>query len=189
MITDTDRAMWFGASDVKYIIAKNRNTATFKKWWLEKLGYTKSNFSNKYTIAGTNYEHRILDALEVPGLRKDTQVRIENLRLRVNLDGDTETDIFEVKTFKADKKFNSKQYIPQVQVQMFTTGKRNAYIIAYPLEEYDYKNLFNEIDREKILKIPVEYDSDFIEKVFLPNLMYLKECLIKGIMPTKYIAA
>ena len=56
MIASQDRSGYFGASDVNYIIG-NRNTKTFKKWWLIKLGLDVSHINNKYTMAGTHYEH------------------------------------------------------------------------------------------------------------------------------------
>lgn len=184
MISDTDRSFWFGASDTKYVIAKNYDTATFKKWWLEKLGLIRNDFSNKYTLAGSNYEHKILDALSVAGLEKDKQVRVEELLLRVNLDGSTDAEIYEVKTYKEGKRFNEKQYIPQVQVQMFATGMRTAYIIAYPLGEEDYKNFFNPIVTDKIIRKKIEYDQTFINERFLPDLGFLVKCLKSGNMPT-----
>lgn len=184
MITDTDRSMWFGASDAKNIVAKNRDTATFKKWWLEKLGYIRNEFSNRYTAAGSAFEHKILDALEIPGLEKDKQIRIDALRLRVNLDGSTDSAIYEVKTFKEGGKLNVKQYIPQVQIQMFATGIREAYIIAYPLSESDYKNFFNPVDRDRVIREKIEYDEEFINGVVIPKLEYLAECLTNGTMPT-----
>lgn len=184
MIANKDRSMWFGASDVNYIIAKNRNTATFKKWWLEKLGYVQNNFSNIYTAAGNNYEHKILDALNIDGLVTDKQIRNAELRLRVNLDGNTDTTIYEVKTFKESGRFRPNRYKKQIWVQMFGSGLRKAYIVAYPLCDNDYKNFFNPIDEKKIILRPVEYNEEFITTVFLPNLTYLRDCLLKGIFPT-----
>ena len=63
MITNKDRSGWFGASDTKFIVG-NYDTKTFLKWWLTKLGLSENNFSNKYTEAGTAYEHRIARFIE-----------------------------------------------------------------------------------------------------------------------------
>ncbi len=56
MISNHDRSGWFGASDTATIMG-NYNTATFKKWWLEKMGIRQSTFTNKAMKAGTHYEH------------------------------------------------------------------------------------------------------------------------------------
>ena len=85
MIANKDRSWWFGASDTDYIVG-SWDAKTFQKWWLVKLGLSSMDFSNKYTRAGTHYEHAILDALNIP-MQKDKQVLIPFLRLRVNLDG------------------------------------------------------------------------------------------------------
>ena len=85
MISNQDRSKWFGASDTQYIVG-NWNTASWRKWWLVKLGFSKNNFQNIYTLAGTHYEHKILDSLGSP-LKKDKQIKIRSLRLRVNYDG------------------------------------------------------------------------------------------------------
>ena len=119
MITSHDRSGYIGASDVQFVIG-NWKTKTWEKWWMQKLGINQDHFDNMYTKAGTNWEHRILDSLNLPNLEKDRQFIIEDLRLRVNLDGDGPGHIWEVKTHKADKPFNvTKAYHQQVQVQMF----------------------------------------------------------------------
>ncbi len=179
MISNHDRSGWFGASDTATIMG-NYNTATFKKWWLEKMGIRQSTFSNKAMKAGTHYEHKILDT--IPGITKDRQIIIPELHLRVNLDGETETVIHEVKTYKADKFKLSKAYKQQVLVQMFASGKKLAQIDAYRLTDADYLNYFNEIDKERLSEHPIEYDEEFIEQ-YLIKLKYLCECLEKGVMP------
>ena len=102
MITDHDRSGYIGASDVQYVIG-NWKTKTWEKWWMQKLGINQDHFDNQYTLAGTNWEHRILDSLHIPGLEKDRQCIIEDLRLRVNLDGNTPDRIKEVKTYHWEK--------------------------------------------------------------------------------------
>ena len=47
------------------MVVGNWNTKTFEKWWLEKLGLYKNNLSNEAMKAGNNYEHKILDSLEI----------------------------------------------------------------------------------------------------------------------------
>ena len=64
MISNHDRSYYIGASDTKYVMS-NWNTKTFQKWWLKKIGLDTSNIQNKYTMAGTYYEHKIIDALEI----------------------------------------------------------------------------------------------------------------------------
>lgn len=85
MIHSKDRSGWFGSSDTARIIG-SWETATFEKFWLEKLGLYHSGFENLSMKTGTYYEGKILDFLEVR--RRDRQIRIPSLRLRVNLDGE-----------------------------------------------------------------------------------------------------
>lgn len=192
MITNHDRSGWIGASDVQYVIG-NWKTKTWEKWWMQKLGINTDHFDNRYTIAGTNWEHRILDSLNIPDLEKDRQIIIEDIRLRVNLDGNTPDRIKEVKTYKVDgvsgdiARFKAHQcpqrYWKQVQVQMFGTRILSADIVAYGLEEADYDNFFREIDFKRLLEIPVAYDPKWVEMVYLPKHMILADCLKRGVFP------
>lgn len=187
MIASHDRSGWFGASDTGYIMGR-WDTKTFYNWWMVKLGFRTEHYTNQYMMAGTYYEHKILDSLEIPGLHKDSQILLPELCLRVNLDGDTDSRIYEVKTHKAEKPFKvSKQYYNQVQVQMFADRvyfgrNREAEIVSYGLEEEDYRNYFNPIDEDRRGEHQVEYDAAFIEK-YLPRLRYLAGCLKKGMIP------
>lgn len=162
----------------------NWNTNTFIKWWLKKQGIDTSHFNNKYTLAGTNYEHKIIDALEIKGIEKDNQF-IKG-RLRVNLDANTSNKIYEIKTFQYDYGFDLKKhqdYIQQVQVQMYCSNIHNAEIVAYGLKQKDYDNYFNDIDIDRLERYEIEYDSYFIENMYLPRLRVLEECLINGKLP------
>lgn len=164
------------------MVVGNWNTKTFEKWWLEKLGLNKNSFSTESTKAGNNYEHKILDSLVIEGLEKDKQIIID--RLRVNLDGNTDTCIYEVKTHKKEKDFKvSKQYWRQAQVEMYASGIHELYIVAYGLIESDYNNYFNEINKDRLQLIEVKYDEDFISNEYLPKLQILSECLKKGVFP------
>ena len=96
MIKNKNRSYYIGASDTKYVMM-NWNTKTFKKWWLIKLGLDENNYQNKYTKAGTNYEHKIIDALNIPNIEKDKQIIVLE-RLRINLDANTKNEIHEIKT-------------------------------------------------------------------------------------------
>jgi hypothetical protein len=179
MISDHDRSGWFGASDVSLVMG-NWQTLTFKRFWLEKLGIRQSTLSTKAMKVGTQYEHKILNT--VPNVTKDRQILIPELHLRVNLDGETEDTIHEVKTYKDGEFKVSKGYREQVLVQMFASGKRKAQIDAYRLTDSDYRNYFNEIDLGRLSSHPVAYDEEFISK-YLERLKYLCECLEKGVMP------
>ncbi len=166
------------------MVVGNWSTKTFEKWWLEKLGLYKSNFSSEATKAGNNYEHKILDSLEIEGLEKDKQIIID--RLRVNLDGNTDTCIYEVKTHNIDKEFKvSKQYWRQAQVEMYASKIYQLFIVAYSLNENDYMNYFNEIDKERLKLIQVKYDEEFIQNEYLPKLDILTRCLKEGVFPCK----
>lgn len=185
MIASQDRSGWFGASDTR-IIMGNWNTKTFQTWWMTKMGLHSGGFVSDAMYAGTYYEHRILDA--VGAVRKDHQILIPELLLRVNLDGDGPGRIWEVKTHSADKAFKvSKAYRDQVIVQMFAKKHEEvktpkAEIVAYGLAEGDYKNFFHPIDKGRLTRHPVEYDIDFIGQ-FIPKVKHLKKCLEEGRWP------
>lgn len=181
MILSKDRSGYFGASDTSYIVG-NWETKSFEKWWLEKLGYNRNHLNNEAINAGNNYEHKILKAINVPELEMDKQIIIN--RLRVNLDGNTKDCIYEVKTYRADKKFKvSKQYWRQAQVEMYAFKTRNLYIVSYALKDKDYRNYFNEIDKDRLEFHKVEYDDCFINQEYLPKLKYLESCLENGKYP------
>lgn len=183
MIQSQDRSYYIGASDTSMVVG-NWNTKTFENWWLEKLGLNKNSFSSEATKAGNNYEHKILDSLEIENLQKDKQIIKD--RLRVNLDGNTDTCIYEVKTHNIDKEFKvSKQYWRQAQVEMYASDIHKLYIVAYSLNENDYKNYFNEIDKDRLELIEVEYNEEFIEKDYLLKLEILTKCLKEGVFPCK----
>lgn len=185
MIKTKDRSYYFGASDIKYIVG-NWNTKTFKKWWLEKLGIANEKYDNKYTLAGTNYEHKIIDALNIPVIEKDNQFIKD--RIRVNLDANTKEKIYEIKTYNFEKGFdikNHKDYIYQVQVQMYVSKIHKAEIDAYGLLENDYINFFNDIDLKRLSKHEIEYDEEWLKKEYIPKTNYLTECLIKQKFPNK----
>lgn len=183
MIQTQDRSYYIGASDTSMVVG-NWKTKSFEKWWLEKLGLNKSNLQTEAMQAGTNYEHKILDALEIEGLEKDKQIIKD--RLRVNLDGNTADCIYEVKTHKQEKEFKvSKNYWRQAQVEMYGSGIHKLFIVSYALTEKDYKNFFNEIDNERMRKIEIEYDEDFIKNEYLPNFKILSNCLENGTFPQR----
>lgn len=180
MIADKDRSGYIGASDTGYVM-RRWNTKTFEKWWREKQGFVQSNICTDAMKAGTAYEHKILDALNIPGMEKDRQI-IQG-RLRVNLDGNTILKIYEVKTHAAEKPFKvSADYRRQVNVQMYAFGVREAEIVAYGLEPDDYKNYFRDIDPDRLTFHRIEYDEGFIKR-YLPRLKYLCECLETGKFP------
>lgn len=185
MIANKDRSGYIGASDTKYVIG-NWNTKTFEKWWMKKIGIDTSNFNNKYTSAGTNFEHKIIDALGIPKIEKDKQ--ITKGRLRVNLDANTKDKIHEIKTYIYEKGFDiekHKDYINQVQVQMYASNIFKAEIVAYGLLEEDYDNYFNKIDKERLSIYEIQYDEKWINEIYLPNYRILEKCLIEGTFPKK----
>lgn len=119
MIHNYDRSHWFGGSDAKYIFAEERN-ASWREWWEVKCGKCEQSFKgNIYTKAGNTFEHSILKAYD-PQIRFDRQIMIPGLRLRVNLDGNTDDVIYEVKTYQINKQFKvTDAYFLQAQLQMF----------------------------------------------------------------------
>lgn len=184
MIADHDRSGYLGASDTAFVVG-NWKTKSFEKFWMQKLGINRDHFDNEFTKAGTNWEHRILDSLNLPNLEKDKQIIIEDLRLRVNLDGNTPFRIHEVKTYQWEKgwKKTPKKYIDQVEVQMFASNIHEAEIDAYGLEPDDYKNYLRDLDPRRLQAIPVKYDPKWVESVYLPKLIILADCLKRGVFP------
>lgn len=180
MIADKDRSGYIGASDTQYVMG-NWHTKSFENWWRVKQGITQNNFTNDAMMAGSAYEHKILDSLGIIGLEKDKQIIID--RLRVNLDGNTPTKIYEVKTYNINKEFKvSKAYRMQVNVEMYASGIHNACIVAYGLEPEDYINYFRDIDRSRISYHEIEYDADFIEE-YKCKLDHLTMCMKNGTFP------
>ena len=185
MIKNKDRSKWFGASDTSFIMG-NYDTKTFLIWWLKKLGLDKSNFSNKYTMAGTYYEHRIVKLLESligEKLKVDRQVKLRHLRLRVNLDSESNKTIYEIKTTSKEVDKVPKNYWQQVQVQMFVTKKHSAKIVFYLVDENYYDNYFLELEKQRLKIFKIEYDSDFINN-YLIRLKYLVKCLKEKKVPS-----
>ena len=181
MIQSKDRSGYIGASDTSYVVG-NWNTKSFDNWWLEKIGIRINKLNTEALMAGNNYEHKILEALEIPNLELDKQIIIN--RLRVNLDGNTKDCIYEIKTHNEKKVFKgTKNYWRQAQVEMYASNIHNLYIVSYSLVESDYKNYSNKIDKERIQITKVESDEGFINKEYLPRLKTLTECLEKGIFP------
>ena len=196
MITDHDRSYWFGASDTKNVMLDNHSTRTWQEFWEEKCGRLTRDIDSMATATGTRFEHPILDAID-GDIAKDRQIILEDLRLRVNYDGDKDGIIYEVKTHKADKPFLTKnalyQFIPkhiygQVQVQMYAwkTAHKNGldipefkkmYVVEYPLCQEDYDGEPN-VDFDRIVFHKVKYDKGFI-KQYLKRLEPLKEMLIE----------
>lgn len=181
MIATKDRSGWFGASDTDYIVG-NWDTKSFTNWWLIKLGVHRSDFENVAMNAGTHKEHQILEHIGVT--ETDKQILLPELKLRVNLDGNTEDTIYEVKTHAADKVFKCPiKYKRQVWVQMYASGYKKAYIVAYGLKNEDYRNYFLSVDKDRVKTIPIEYNEEFILKTYLPRLEYLAGCLDRGVFP------
>lgn len=182
MIASKDRSGWFGASDVSYITG-NYSTKSFEKFWLEKSAFNSNDFTNDAMLAGTHYEHKILDFIKVP--EKDKQILIPELMLRVNLDGNSDTTIYEVKTYRYDKGFKVPiGYKRQVWVQLYASGLKKGFVVAYGLTDRDYRNFFNDIDASRLSFFEIEPNNDFINNEFMPKLKYLAHCLKKGIFPT-----
>lgn len=185
MIKSHDRSGWIGASDTAMVMG-NWKTKTFEKWWRVKLGITQDGFSSRAMAAGTNYEHKILDAIGVK--KRDRQIKVWRLRLRVNLDGEIPERIKEVKTHGFERFKVSKAYWQQAQVEMYATGRKmrrrkDLDIVAYRMEEDDYDNFFREIDPNRLSEHPIPYDKDWIEQEYLPRLRYLARCLRKKVWP------
>ena len=190
MISDHDRSGFIGASDVQYVIG-NWSTKTWEKWWMTKLGLNRKHFENESTKAGTNWEHKILDSLHIDGMEKDKQILLPEILLRVNLDGNTAGRIYECKTYKigsaSAKHFEQGMCPPgyrnQVQVQMYASKIYGADVVAYGLLPEDYNNYLRAVDPGRRKLIPITYDPNWIENVYLPKHRILAEALVRGVFP------
>jgi hypothetical protein len=173
MINDNDRAYWFGASDSQKVLTPNHATKTWQQWWRVKCGLEEAYIGNMYTAAGSRFEHPILECFD-PTINKDRQLIVEELRLRVNYDGDKDGIIYEVKTHKADKPFEITPYVQaQVQTQMYAWQEcrddfKGLYILSYGLTETDYRNgnptaKDIEFDRIKIHPVKYKYPKKYLK--------------------------
>lgn len=185
MIASQDRSYYIGASDVDKVIG-NWKTETWLKWWMQKIAINNDHFNNVYTLAGTHFEHRILESLGIP-LEFDKQFINEDLRLRVNLDANSEDTNFESKTTKEDINLFKppKKYINQTQVQMFGSGLRKTKLVVYQLTEDDYDNFFRPIDPQRLRVFDIPYDEQWVNGIYLPKHLILRDCLVKGVLPNE----
>lgn len=177
MITDKDRVGYIGASDTQYVMRK-WDTKTFAQWWNTKTGLADPMVDNIYTRAGTAYEPKILDYLEIED--RDRQIIIG--RLRINLDGETDTCVVEIKTYNYAKGFKlPKHYWQQVQVEMYASNKRMGLLYAYGLLDSEYEE-YGEIDPNRLEVHIITYDEEFIE-AYLKRALYLGRCMEEGRIP------
>lgn len=188
MIKNHDRSGWIGASDTAMVMG-SWETESFRKWWAVKLGIREETFHNAAMDAGTAYEHKILDALNVK--TRDRQIRIPDLKLRVNYDGEDGDTITEVKTHSKPVFKVTKPYWMQCQVEMFASGhgllrqRKKCRIAAYQIGESELLNHYLPVDPERITIHPVEYDPAWVVQRYLPRLRYLAHCLKTGRYPKK----
>ena len=197
MIASKNRAWYMGCSDCDKIVG-NMNTATWNQWWMEKLGLYENTMSNKYTTAGTAYEHRILEMIN-PDMTLDYQIIFEELCVRANYDGiefraEKMPMIHEIKTFNENREFKvTKTYWRQAQMEMWALGKKTGanvdrmIINAYPLNEEHYNNFWLPLDEDKLETHLIKRDDDFISGTLEPRIKYLGECLRKRIYPKELI--
>lgn len=183
MIRDHDRSGWIGASDTAAVMG-NWGTKSFRCFWLTKLGVEHSGFNSLAMKCGTYFEHRVLDACGIK--KRDRQIRLRRLRLRVNLDGESDI-IHEVKTYSGSSFKLSRAYWMQAQVEMFA-AKKPLEIVAYRLLPEDYENWLMPVDTNRISRLPVGYDEMWIKEKYLPRLKYLAKCLRKGEWPDAHAA-
>lgn len=192
MITNHDRSGWIGASDVQYVLGSWKGK-TFERWWREKLGLRGKKFENESMLAGTNWEHKVLESLPVQGMTLDRQILMPEILLRVNLDGNTTGHIYECKTYKiggasSDIRAMTRGEVPtryrnQIQVQMYASKIYEAYLVAYGLVTEDYSNFFRAVDPGRRQLIPVDYDPKWVEETYLPRHRILSECLKRRCWP------
>lgn len=184
MIHDHDRSYYIGASDTKYVMG-NWNTQTFRHWWDIKMGFDEDDIDNIYLRTGTMYEPKILD--EIGCTERDRQIIIG--RLRVNLDGEFDDEVIEVKTInKPVETWKPPQaYLQQVQVEMFAAQKKFAQIVYYEVRPEDYEAVMRgetlPLDIYRLEAWDLAYDEEWIDEEYLPRLWYLCDCLEKEKLP------
>ncbi len=173
MIHSQDRSGWVGASDT-YALLASWDSKTFASFLGEKLGLVEKRVKTQAMDAGTHWEGKILDAL---GIRKrDRQIKVRRLRLRVNLDGEDKTTVTEVKTHQSEEFDLCKRYWMQAQVEMYVTGKRLR-VAAYRLTGDELSNYYLPLDPERVSFHDVDYDPAWIEDEYLPRLRVVASCI------------
>jgi hypothetical protein len=196
MIKDMDRSGWFGASDTRFVMMKNRHTKSWKEFWEVKLAHLHADPINTiYTHAGTIYEHHILRAID-KDIEFDGQLKYEKYLIRINYDGWKNGTIYEVKTHKAEKPFEiSANYWQQCQVEMFVYQKmaeeaglpkfNKLWLVSYGLfpDEYYLDELEIEIDTSRIMFHPVVYDKGWVKTYYVPRVKELSRALRRGKFP------
>lgn len=196
MIQNMDRSGYFGASDTKYVMSKNRNTKTWKTWWDVKLGKVEGDtFSSVYTDAGNKYEHPILRAIN-EDMMLDGQIIHDKYLLRVNYDGFHNGTIYEIKTHKIDKPFEiTTAYWQQCQIEMFVYKEKSKEwflppfeslkLVSYGLHEDEYGLDWSdvEVDPDRIVYHPVAYDKAWVKGEYIPKIRELARALKKGKFP------
>ena len=78
-----------------------------------------------------------------------------------------------------------KKYINQVQVQMFGSKIRKAKIVVYQLTEDDYNNFFLPIDANRLRVFDIPYDEQWVNEIYMPKHLVLRDCLVKGVLPSE----
>ncbi len=101
--------------------------------------------------------------------------------MRVNLDGETDEFVAEIKTYRDDKHKAYKMPLStwqQCQVQAWAT-KKQVVVYAYRVTQDEYDNFFLDIDPRRLSENKVSYDDRFIND-YLARVKYLSECLLRG---------
>ena len=189
MITNNDRAGWFGASDTSYVVG-NYDTQSFADWWGVKTGFISNTYSSWAMKVGNIMEHQIVDHLnrlnrQGYGIKKGVNpVYRSHLRLRANYDGITRKELVEIKTSCKEFSKVPLNYWRQCQVLMYATKRKKCVLWLYVLDVFDYQNpYFANIDQDRLKRFDIDYDAEFIKNEYLPRVTYLANCLRKGLFP------
>lgn len=198
MITNLDRSYYFGASDTRFVVSNNWKSLSWQNWWKVKKGEMTNELYSLPMKVGDLYELPIIRKYESfidKKLELNKQYVIEDLRLRVNLDANSEDTDYEIKTYKIDKTFRKwnppKHYIEQVRVQMYASKLLNAKIVAYQVGQDEYEAsecdppTILEIDPLRIKVINVEQDEQWLKDIYLPRLKHLSMCLKENEEPNE----
>lgn len=181
MIHDKSRAGWVGASDT-HALMSSWDSKTFASFMAEKLGLIERGFTSRRMQAGTHWEGKILDAVGVR--RRDRQIRIRRLRLRVNLDGEDMIQVSEVKTHESEEFGLSLVYWEQAQVETFAAGKP-VRIVAYRLLPEDIDNYYRGVDEDRLSFHTIGYNRTWVREEYLPRLRIVARCIKKRRWPSE----
>jgi len=187
--TTSDRHLYIGGSEAN-MIYQNYNTATFKKWWSQKLsGFPQQTFKNINMNVGTILESDVIDLYErIHNIEDERDKQGIKGIARANTDYILDVKVSDVKvTGKAFEWFLkdkvSINYKRQLIHYMYVMDKLEASIIAYQADDELLDLPFQKLDENRLFEIYVPIKSEEIE-IHRQKLEYLEFCRDMNIFPS-----